>query len=889
MAATATSNRAAKQIGVRNSTGIARNGSPRSLRLSPHQAKVIDLEKALARGNAKRVAQCYVNLGDALTSNERATIRKNGTAISVQKKDCYVAALASDANSAYAFNNLGATLGPNERIDVTLIDGAPQSFNEKECYLAALERDASFASAFNNLGTTLGPNERIDVTLNDGAPQSFNQKECYLAALEIDANFAFAFNGLGTTLGPNERIDVTLNDGAPQSFNNKECFLAALAREANFASAFNNLGITLGPNERIDVTFNDGAPQSFNNKECYLAALERDANSAFAFTVLGNTLGPNERIDVTLNDGAPQSFNQKECFLAALAREANFASAFNNLGITLGPNERIDVTLNDGAPQSFNQKECYLAALERDANFAYAFYNLGTSLRTDEKIYIKGVEHANVDCLQRALNLGGFPEDVTNRIRDELAALKAIEPARSLTPPTSPIAPPTETAVPTQPPGANTLPTETMQRWFTLLPEPERVAGLIQHLELQRVLHADYNAPTDNTREYYRVFNQAMERTYHAAHSVGCGLLTMTTSGTVSAAQSAAAVVPINAVATTLGVLLSALDQHQQTKVGNELNAFQMCFKSQTQCAQIAHEVARAVCEHQGNALDDYREDVTTRDRAYPAGIASSSAPSESLLISLWNRLQQQTGFANDNHLNETPIGRKALRDIGNLVKAMLELDGPEREQMVLDPALWMMTRMGIDRALLVVDGHPQGADIGPVVFAGDMAAGPRMATVAAVQPEPMPLTQGVELVQRLERTERDMRSLRRQVERDGQQVGDSGTVQLTRRPGERALQLSLQQQVAEMDQRQQEDRALLAMLLENQGNNLAPNANRQDVLDHQHRRQQVIGRIDGAAERHPPAAQSSALQAALKEGYRAGLAAGANGRRQKDGCCTVS
>ena len=99
-----------------------------------------------------------------------------------------------------------------------------------------------------------------------------------------------------------------------------------------------------------------------------------------------------------------------------------------------------------------------------------------------------------------------------------------------------------------------------------------------------------------------------------------------------------------------------------------------------------------------------------------------------SLGSSYYCELLQRTGFATDNHLNATPIGRKALRDIGNLVKAMIELDGPEREQMVLDPAQWMMARMGIDGTLPIVENNPQRANIEPIIFGGDIAAGPRMA-----------------------------------------------------------------------------------------------------------------------------------------------------------------
>ena len=365
----------------------------------------------------------------------------------------------------------------------------------------------------------------------------------------------------------------------------------------------------------------------------------------------------------------------------------------------------------------------------------------------------------------------------------------------------------------------------------------------------------------------------------------------------MSAAQTTASVVPINAVATTLGVLLSALNQRQQTKIGNELNAFQTCFKSQVQCAQIAHEVARAVCQHQGDALDDYREDARMRDRAFPAGIVSSSAPSESVLMGLWGDLLQRTGFATDNHLNATPIGRKALRDIGNLVKAMIELDGPEREQMVLDPAQWMMARMGIDNAVPVMENNPQRANIEPIIFGGDIAAGPRMALATEAQPAPMTLAQGRALEQRLDRQAGDLRNLQRQVaERDEQQVGDGGRVQMLRQPGGRARQISLEQQVVvleqrvvELEQREQESSFLLALELENQGHNLAPSDNRQDDLDHQHRRQQVIGHIGGAAERHPTTAQPISIEEALEERYRAGLAAGAQAQRQKNGCCVVS
>ena len=84
--ATAMANRAAEQKVDSPSNGIARNGSPQPLRVSPHQVKIMALQEALTRGNAQNVARPYVSLGRALSPTERVTIRDNGTAVSLQKK-----------------------------------------------------------------------------------------------------------------------------------------------------------------------------------------------------------------------------------------------------------------------------------------------------------------------------------------------------------------------------------------------------------------------------------------------------------------------------------------------------------------------------------------------------------------------------------------------------------------------------------------------------------------------------------------------------------------------------------------------------------------------------------------------------------------------------------
>ena len=239
----------------------------------------------------------------------------------------------------------------------------------------------------------------------------------------------------------------------------------ALARgnAQKVAHCYTALRDELAPEERVTLYIN-GTAGSLHRKDCYVAALVRDANHANAFCNLGTTLGPNERIDVTLNGGAPQSFSEKDCYLAALARDANCATAFNNLGATLGPNERIDVILNGGPPQSFSQKDCYLAAPARDANDVYAFYNLGMSLRKDEKIYINGVEHTKIDCVQRALTSTGLTEFFINRAHEELAILTAAQSPLPVTITTSPIAVPAKAVAPPPPDESNPIPSETRTR-----------------------------------------------------------------------------------------------------------------------------------------------------------------------------------------------------------------------------------------------------------------------------------------------------------------------------------------------------------------------------------------------------------------------------------------
>jgi hypothetical protein len=55
------------------------------------------------------------------------------------------------------------------------------SMNQQQCYLKVAELDSQNAKAFNNLGTTLTPDERINV---DG--RSMTKRDCYRKALEIE-------------------------------------------------------------------------------------------------------------------------------------------------------------------------------------------------------------------------------------------------------------------------------------------------------------------------------------------------------------------------------------------------------------------------------------------------------------------------------------------------------------------------------------------------------------------------------------------------------------------------------------------------------------------------------------------------------------------------------
>ena len=165
---------------TRNTTGMARSGSPQPLRFNRHHNKIVALQEAITGHDARKEARCYAILGNALAPDETVTIRINGRAVSLQKRDCYLAALARDANNAKAFRHLGTTLAANEHVDVTLNGAAPQRFNKRECYLAALARDANHAYAWANIGMQLDAGETVRINNID-----ITKAACLQRALDI--------------------------------------------------------------------------------------------------------------------------------------------------------------------------------------------------------------------------------------------------------------------------------------------------------------------------------------------------------------------------------------------------------------------------------------------------------------------------------------------------------------------------------------------------------------------------------------------------------------------------------------------------------------------------------------------------------------------------------
>jgi hypothetical protein len=86
------------------------------------------------------------------------------------------------------------------------------SMNQQQCYLKAAELDSQNAKAFNNLGTTLTPDERINV---DG--RSMTKRDCYRKALEIEPGYTSAQKSLQKLDEAEAKVKFATTTATPSS------------------------------------------------------------------------------------------------------------------------------------------------------------------------------------------------------------------------------------------------------------------------------------------------------------------------------------------------------------------------------------------------------------------------------------------------------------------------------------------------------------------------------------------------------------------------------------------------------------------------------------------------------------------------------------------------
>lgn len=144
---------------TRNTTGMARSGSPQPLRFNRHHNKIVALQEAITGHDARKEARCYAILGNALAPDETVTIRINGRAVSLQKRDCYLAALARDANHAYAWANIGMQLDAGETVRINNIDITKAACLQRALDIGGL--DTAFTNRLRQQLTILSNAQRL--------------------------------------------------------------------------------------------------------------------------------------------------------------------------------------------------------------------------------------------------------------------------------------------------------------------------------------------------------------------------------------------------------------------------------------------------------------------------------------------------------------------------------------------------------------------------------------------------------------------------------------------------------------------------------------------------------------------------------------------------------
>ena len=342
-------------------------------------------------------------------------------------RECFVKAVACDANNSIAWNNLGVSLQHDETIALDETNGErvdrhacfkkaaqcdPQNdrawFNlganftpdgsglrldghgtltRADCFVKALTINPSNSNGWYNLGVTLGGTEVATIS-----GTKYTSQQCFVKAIEIDPRNTGAWNYLGATIPEGEMAPLA----SGEKVGPRQCFVRAI--EADPASpaagvSWNNLATTLNPNEHAAV-----AGRAFNVVQCYAKAVECDQTDSKAWQKLGITMEPGMKVSIYGTD-----YSQQDCFIKAIEHDNEDAMAWHNAGATIrGRGDTITIR-----GKARTQRECFIKSLERDPMNSIGWYVVGTSLNAalKETCSILGKHYTALDCFIKTVGV----------------------------------------------------------------------------------------------------------------------------------------------------------------------------------------------------------------------------------------------------------------------------------------------------------------------------------------------------------------------------------------------------------------------------------------------------------------------------------------------------
>lgn len=449
------------------------------------------------------------------------------------------------------------------------------------------------------------------------------------------------------------------------------------------ADAYIRLGDALRADEPAPTVPAAGAV-ALTKKECYRKATEIKPDDAHGFYHLGLLLAQDE--EVCSGTG---TLTQKICFVKAAELNPDNVQAFHRLAALLSADERIVI-----GDRSLSQKDCL--AMKGRAVTSYMSFNQSIFSRGLFKTSLGGAG-APSSSHERASE--GIPIMEETRVSADRAESQMRE---SYTIPTldehGDIGTRDVSTADLEPEFAENLHNilslgdgyRTLVRILENAKRLNDIASSDPHVQQQMAPPA-YIPPQGNVRIYYQTFNQAMECMFCTAQVVTSGLIPLKKSTALSAAIFANRTINLGMPNVISAGLLCLVRQKQDTKTLNNLSKILQLFHDTDQLKQVSREVSKAICITQENALNGYAEerDAAASSDLFTAAKGLTSTwlpkpfrPAKNKLVAAAENGAKNAELQAQRHLEATPMGRKALRDIHQILDAIIALSDEKFAEM---------------------------------------------------------------------------------------------------------------------------------------------------------------------------------------------------------------